>query len=269
MYKYNGKTALITGASTGIGAEFARKLAKRGMNVILVARSADKLQALAAELKNIKATVIPLDLTLPDAASIVRKKVSELELQVDLLVNNAGFGTFGPFEAMDPELERNEIQLNVVALVDLTHAFIQPMLERGEGAVINVASVAAHQPVPYLAVYAATKAFVLSFSEALWAEYKDRGIRVLSLNPGATKTEFHSVAKMPENFMMESVSTVVDTGLKALEEGKSVAICGLGNAVMAGFLQRLVPREQVALVAKKIMGSRLPKAKAHTEKENS
>src|SRR5271156_4950090 len=199
MYKYNGKTALITGASTGIGAEFARKLARRGMNVILVARSEDKLQALASELKNIKATVIPLDLTLPDAAPTLKKKVAELGLQVDLLINNAGFGTFGPFEEIDPKLEQQEIQLNVMALVDLTHAFIPAMLERGEGAIINLASVAAHQPVPYMSVYAATKAFVLSFSEALWAEYKDRGIRVLSLNPGATKTEFHSVAKLPTN----------------------------------------------------------------------
>jgi len=258
MYKYTGKTALVTGASAGIGSAFAKKLAAKGMNVVLVARSENKLKAVASGLKGVTATVIPLDLTEPDAISKLQAQLSAEQIEIDLLVNNAGFGTFGKFETIDPATEKKEIQLNVMAVVELTHAFIPAMLKKGEGAIINVASTAGHQPVPYMAVYAATKAFVLSFSEALWAEFKDRGIRVLSLNPGATESEFHEVAGLSASgFPMETAETVVDTGLKALEEGKSFVISGLANALLGDVLTRVLPREQVALLAKTFMQTRL------------
>lgn len=260
MYKYKGKTALVTGASTGIGAAFAKRLGEKGMNVVLVARSEEKLKEVAAAIKDVKTTVIPLDLTQSDAVEKLTKELNSAQIEIDMLVNNAGFGTFGRFETIDPAKEREEIQLNVMAVVDLSHAFVRNMLKKGDGAIINVASTAAHQPVPYLSVYAATKAFVLSFSEALWAEYKDRGIRVLSLNPGATESEFHERAGMTASgFPMESAETVVNNGLRALEEGKSFVISGMHNALLGDFLTRVLPRGQVAQLAKQFMQMRLPK----------
>lgn len=260
MYIYKGKTALVTGASTGIGAAFARKLAEKGMNVVLVARSEDKLNKVASELKDVKATVIALDLTEHDAVAKLQQRLNEEQIEIDLLVNNAGFGTFGPFETISAETENQEIQLNVMALVALTHAFIPSMLKKGDGAIINVASTAAHSPIPFMAVYAATKAFVLSFSEALWAEYKDRGVRVLSLNPGATESDFHLVSGMsPQGVPMESAESVVKNGLKAMEEGKSFVISGLHNQIFGDFLTRIIPREQTALLAKTFMQTRLNK----------
>jgi short-subunit dehydrogenase len=260
MYKYKDKTALITGASAGIGAAFVRILASKGMNVVLVARSKEKLEKVAADIKGVKATVIPLDLTEANAISKLQSRLSEENISVDLLVNNAGFGTFGQFETIDSGREKEMIQLNVSAVVELTHAFIPAMLERKEGAIINVASTAAHLPVPYMAVYAATKAFVLSFSEALWAEYKDRGIRILSLNPGSTESEFHQVAGMTvSSFPMETAEAVVLNGLKALEEGRSFVISGMSNAILGDVLTRIIPRGQAALLAKQFMQGRVKK----------
>lgn len=260
MYQYKGKTALVTGASTGIGAAFVKKLAGKGMDIVLVARSEDKMKNVAAQCPGVKTTVIPLDLTEADAVTKLQSRLSTENIEVDLLINNAGFGMFGQFESLSIEIQLKEIQLNVMALVALTHAFIPSMLKRGEGAIINVASTAAHSPIPYLSVYAATKAFVLSFSEALWAEYKDRGIRVLSLNPGATESEFHTVSGLESGgFPKESAETVVDNGLKAMEEGKSYVISGLPNILMGDVLTRLLPREQVAILAKQFMQGRLKK----------
>jgi short-subunit dehydrogenase len=260
MYQYKGKTALVTGASTGIGAAFVKKLASKGMNVVLVARSEDKMKNVAAQCKDVKTTVIPLDLTDADAVPKLQSRLKEENIEVDLLINNAGFGIFGQFETIDLAIQQKEIQLNVMALVGLTHAFIPAMLQKGEGAIINVASTAAHSPIPYLSVYAATKAFVLSFSEALWAEYKDRGIRILSLNPGATESDFHLVSGLESSgFPKESAETVVDNGLKAMEEGKSYVISGLPNILMGDVLTRLLPREQVAMLAKQFMHGRLNK----------
>lgn len=259
MFSYAGKTALITGASSGIGAAFVKELAARMVNVILVARSEDKLKRLAEEVgreHGIKAQVIVSDLGSADGVTNVVKEVIASNQVVDILVNNAGFGTFGPFEDLDLQREHDEILLNVVALVDLTHAFIPPMLKKGDGAVINVASVAGHQPVPYMATYAATKAFVLSFSEALWYEFKDRGVRVLSLNPGNTATNFHEVASLPNIGNQETSETVVKVGLKALEEGRSSVISGFKNWFAAGFLTRLFPRQTVVSLAGEIMKPR-------------
>ena len=256
MSNYRGKTALITGASSGIGATFAQALAARGMNLILVARSQSTLQAQAQDFIHQYANhteVISCDLSQENAAQSVIEEVQRRGLTVDLLVNNAGFGTYGPFESLDPQREHAEIMLNVAALVDLTHAFIPGMIERGSGGIINVASTAAYQPVPYMAIYGATKAFVLSFSEALWAEYKERGIRVLALCPGATATPFHQTAGEPSIGRMDTPENVVATGLRALEQGRSSVIPGLFNSFLSNLLPRIMPRGVTALVAKRLM----------------
>ena len=193
MNYYRDKTALVTGASTGIGAEFARALARRGADLILVARNEAKLRALDAELTEkhgIRARVIVQDLSEENAASKVYDAVETLGLRVDILINNAGFSTQGKLETVDAARDQAQAMLNVVAVVDLTHAFLPAMVARQSGAIINVASTAAFVPLPGQAVYGASKAFVLSFSEALWAENRARGVRVLALCPGATDTDF-------------------------------------------------------------------------------
>jgi|GEM_PF-195452 len=187
------KTALITGASTGIGATFAEVLAKRGYALILVARSRDKLDALAARLSaetGCKAVVIATDLVLPNSGAALAQKVASLQLNVDLLVNNAGFGSAGAFARQSPERDAQMIALNCATVVDLAHAFLPAMLERGSGGILNVASVGAFQPLPYMTIYGATKAFVLSFTEGLWAEMRGTGVKVSALCPGPVDTPF-------------------------------------------------------------------------------
>lgn len=253
MFSYKKQTALITGASGGLGATFAKELAARGMNTILVARSADKLQALATELTakyQQRNDVIALDLVPAGAAAILAQKISDMGLQVDLLVNNAGFATYGNFESIELQRDRDQILLNIATLVDLTHTFIPQMLERKSGSIINIASVVSFQPVPYMAVYAASKAFVLSFSESLWAEYGDQGIRVLALCPGATATSFHEVAGQPMPDRISTPEEVVKAGLKALERQQSYVIPGWMNFFLSGIVPRLLPRKMTALVAK-------------------
>lgn len=198
------KTALITGASTGIGVVFARQLAQRQMELILVARSRDKLEQLAAELEEqygVKVTVIVQDLTVAGAGKLVYDTVNQKGINVDLLVNNAGFGGYGAFSEQDLARQLEMIQLNNLVLVELSHYFLRPMLAGAGGAIINVASIAGFQPLPYLSVYAATKAFVLSFSESLWAENKDKGVKILALCPGPTESNFFEVARFPSAFM--------------------------------------------------------------------
>ncbi len=256
MFSYKNQTALITGASGGLGAAFAQELAARGMNTILVARSADKLQALATELTakyQQRNDVIALDLVPAGAAAILAQKISDMGLQVDLLVNNAGFATYGNFESIGLQRDRDQVLLNIATLVDLTHIFIPQMLERKSGSIINIASVVSFQPVPYMAVYAASKAFVLSFSESLWAEYGDRGIRVLALCPGATATSFHQVAGQPVPDRISTPEEVVKAGLKALERQQSYVIPGWMNFFLSGIVPRLLPRKMTTLVAKGMM----------------
>ena len=236
MFNYVGKTALITGASSGIGEAFAHILAARHMNLVLVARSADKLHVLAqalSEQHGIRADVVPADLCGEGAAQEVYQRTQALGVPVDLLVNNAGFGTSGCFDTLTLEREHEENMLNVTALVDLTHAFLPAMVERKAGGVINVASIAAFQAVPYQAIYGASKAFVLSFSLALWAEYRKVGVRVLALCPGPTATNFFTILGAGELPMMGSMHTpeaVVMTGLRALEQGRPYAVEGRRNA---------------------------------------
>lgn len=253
MFTYQGKTALITGASSGIGATFARTLAARGMNVILVARSEEKLHALAnevAEQFHVRAEVIALDLGCEGAAQEVYAEVQRRGLSVDMLINNAGFATHGHFETLDAARDHDEIMLNVTALVDLTHAFIPSMVSRREGAIINLASTAGMQPLPYMAVYGATKAFVISFSVALTQEYRRRGIRVLALCPGATATNFFNVVGTEDAAVGQkrTPQQVVTTALRALERGQSIVVDGRTNTLLA-LLTRLTPISFSARVA--------------------
>ena len=242
-------TALITGASSGIGEAFARKLAARGRNLLLVARSEDKLITLCSELgrsQRISAQFVAMDLAEDGAAARLFDEVSGRDLQVDLLINNAGFGSMGDFAELDPDRELGMIDLNVRALVDLTHRFLQPMRERRGGAIINVASTAGFQAVPFMATYAATKAFVLSFSEALWEENRSYGIKVMALCPGVTDTAFFDASHMrrPPVRTAQTADQVVDTALRALKRGKSSVVSGWTNLVMMES-ERVLPRRLV------------------------
>lgn len=256
-FEYQGKTALITGASGGIGEVFARQLAARGMNLILVARSEAKLRGIAEELARthgIKADVVPSDLSKPGAAAALHAATKGKNLGVDLLINNAGFGSFGRFESIEPRHESEMVQVNVAAPVELCHAYIPDMLARGGGAVINVASSAAFQPMAYFSSYAATKAFLLSFSEALWAEYRSRGLHVMAVCPGPTRTGFFEATKSDviekvslfQNLMMTS-DQVVAQSLRALERRKHNVVTGWLNWISAQS-GRFSPRWLVALV---------------------
>ena len=187
---------LITGASTGIGAEFARQFAARGHDLVVVARSADKLNDLAARLRGahgVEVTVLAMDLSLPTAAGELWQRTNRLGLEITVLVNNAGFGTHGDIADADPQRLEEAIELNCRTLVGTTARYLPQMRARGAGTIINVASIAAFQPLPKMAVYGASKAFVLSFTEALWAEERKHGVRVLAVCPGLTDTPFFEV----------------------------------------------------------------------------
>ncbi|WP_255657520.1 SDR family oxidoreductase [Actinoplanes sp. L3-i22] len=187
------QTVLITGASAGLGAEFARRLAARGDDLVLVARRADRLERLAAELTGVRVTTIAMDLAVPEAGAKLSAAVDAAGVTVTSLINNAGFGAQRLFHERDAAHVDAEVMLNVSSLVSITHAFLD-RLRAGDGFLINLASVVAFQPSPRMAVYAATKAFVLSFTEALWYENRDSRLRVLAICPGATETEFFEVA---------------------------------------------------------------------------
>jgi short-subunit dehydrogenase len=247
-------TTVITGASSGIGAAFARKLAARGRNVLLVARSEDKLIALCNELgrlTSIRAQYLTLDLQQPDAAAQLFEETQKRELEVDMLINNAGFAK------LDPNRELEIIQLNIRALVDLTHRFLLPMRERKSGTIINVASTAGFQAVPYMATYAATKAFVLSFSEALWDENRAHGVHVMALCPGVTETNFFEASKIdrPPMRTIQTPEEVVEAAIKGLSRKKSVVISGWTNWLTVE-AERLVPRNTVTKVAGKALRPR-------------
>jgi uncharacterized protein len=240
--------ALITGASAGIGYEFGLRLAERGYDLILTARRSDRLDELSAKilsLHGVRVEKIAADLSEPSAVPAIVADVERLGMSVDLLVNNAGFGTHGRFETLAADRERDEVAVNVASLVALTHAFLPGMLARGCGGVINVASTAAFQPVPYMAVYGATKAFVRSFSEALHEEVRSRGVKVLALCPGPTATEFfdNGVSFVPGP--IRTVRAVVGTALTAYDGGKAVVVDGPSNAIviaLSGILPRSVVR---------------------------
>ena len=253
-------TTLITGASAGIGAAFARKLAARGRNVLLVARSEDKLIALCNELgrlTSIRAQYVVLDLRDPESGAQLFEETKKRELEIDMLINNAGFGSMGEFVKLDLDRELQMIQLNVRAVVDLTHRFLGPMRERKRGTIVNVASTAGFQGVPYMATYAATKAFVLSFSEAIGEENRLHGIHVMALCPGVTETNFFEASKIdrPPMRTIQTAEEVVDTALRALGRQKGVVISGWTNWFTIA-AERFVPRSMVTKVAGKALRSR-------------
>jgi short-subunit dehydrogenase len=233
-------TALITGASSGIGEAFARRLAAEGQDLFLVARSGDKLQALCEELSashNIKADFLAIDLSEPDADELCFKATHRLRIDIDLLINNAGFGSMGDFATLDIERELQMIRLNIGALVGLTHRYLEPMRRRGKGTIINISSTAGFQPIPFMATYAATKAFVTSFSEAVAEENQPFGVEVIALCPGSTETPFFEVGNVGREFTakgMETPEQVVDTALRAIGSGKAKVVSGWKNRLVAG-----------------------------------
>jgi short-subunit dehydrogenase len=250
-------TTLITGASSGIGEAFARKLAVRGRNVLLVARSEDKLITLCNELgrsNSIRAQHMAIDLRLPDSPAKLFEETQRRGLVINMLINNAGFGSFGDFANLDLVREMSMIDLNIKSLVDLTHRFLVPMRERKQGTIINVASTAGFQAVPFMATYAATKAFVLSFSEALWEENRPYGIHVMALCPGVTETNFFEAARgeKPPARIAQSPEDVVETALRGLEGRKSNIVSGWTNLLMIE-AERFVPRSLVLRAAGKMM----------------
>ena len=246
------KTALITGASSGIGETFARELASKKTNLVLVARSQDKLEKLATELRSkyqVQVAIIVQDLTEVAAGQAVFDQVQGKDLIVDLLINNAGFGDYGTFGDRLLSKQMAMVQLNISAVVELTGLFLPQMQQRGSGAIINISSIAGFQPIPYMSVYAATKAFVLSFSEALWAENKDLGVKILAVCPGPTESEFYIHADFPDSasgldgMTMATAEKVVQETFKALEKGQSnVVPGGFANQIIVN-LPRLVPRD--------------------------
>jgi short-subunit dehydrogenase len=236
---YADRWALITGASSGIGAEFARRLAARGMHLVLVARREPLLQELAEELHTrhgAKCEIIVADLSEYGQAGRVVERIGELGITIELLVNNAGFGIVGNLEQVERERVLSMLQLNIGTLTDLTYRILPDMVERGHGAIINVASVAGFQPVAYMPAYAATKAYVLHFSEALWAEVYDRGVTIMALCPGVTETGFFDVAGVPnwlKKQRSQTPSQVVKRAMKALEKRKQYVITGWDNYLRA------------------------------------
>src|SRR5882724_11508471 len=256
-------TTLITGASSGIGEVFARKLAARGRNVLLVARSEDKLITLCNELgrsNSIRAQYVALDLSQPESPARLFAEAEKRALFVDMLINNAGFGSMGEFSKLDLARELNMIDLNIKSLVELTQRFLQPMLARKQGAIINVASTAAFQPVPFMATYAATKAFVLSFSEALWEENRAHGIQVLALCPGVTETNFFEAARghKPPARASQTPEEVVDVALRGLAQSRGHIVSGWTNFLMTQS-ERFVPRSFVIRLAGRMMRSQQEK----------
>ena len=254
---YTGRWALVTGASAGIGEAFAHALAGRGMNLVLTARRADRLSRLAdlvAGEHGVKAAYVAADLGEPGAAERVWKEATEGR-EIHLLVNNAGFGAKGRFDEVDRARQAEMVQLNCTALLELMHLALPAMRARGAGGIVNVASVAAFQPIPQLATYGASKAFVLSLSQAVAEENRDRGVRVVALCPGPVATEFQAVAgtRVSERTpgLLEA-REVAEAALRALDEGKDTVVPGAINH-LGTVAARLFPRSWVLKAAKTVM----------------
>ncbi|HEU4828299.1 MAG TPA: SDR family oxidoreductase [Gemmatimonadales bacterium] len=255
-------TALVTGASAGIGRELARLLAQGGFGLILTARDESRLQQLAAELRerwSVAVTVIPCDLSVASGAGTLAADIEAAGLEVDLLVNNAGMGAAGSFADVPLERQLALLQLDIVSLTELTHRFLPAMLARRRGRILNVASTAAFQPGPYLASYYASKAYVLSLSEALAEETRGTGVTVTALCPGPTRTEFFARASMREsrlarNAVMEAAE-VAAAGYAGMMRGDRIVVPGAGNRVLAA-LVRIAPRGIVTRVVARLNRTR-------------
>src|SRR5215211_9075760 len=250
---YHRQTIIVTGASSGLGAEFACQLARRGASLVLVARRADRLQSLAAELTrahSVAVTVVARDLGLPDAGRTLRAELESRGIYATGLVNNAGFGTHNAFTDEDPDRLQSMIALNVSALVDLSRAYIDPLSSADTGVLINVASLLGFQPTPYMSVYGATKAFVLSFTEGLWEESRGSRLRVLAVCPGAMDTEFFDAAgSQTADYGAKRLTpeAVVKTALATLDR-RSAPPSVITNGRPLALATKLLPRRQVVQI---------------------
>ena len=258
---YADHWGLITGASSGIGAEFARQLAARGMHCVLVARREDRLRALAQELESahgIRCEIVPADLSQPRAGRDLLAEVSRRGIAVELLVNNAGFGMVSSLDETDVGRALELIQVNVTCLTELTLLVAKEMVHRGHGGIINIGSVVSFQPVGYMGAYAASKAYVLNFSEALWAELRAKGVTVTTLCPGTTRTEFFDHSGVPgwaERNRGQDVTSVVRTGLQAFDAGRPSVVSGWTNYLVT-LAARLATRATVVKASMSIFRPR-------------
>ncbi|HKA36802.1 MAG TPA: SDR family oxidoreductase [Thermoanaerobaculia bacterium] len=258
------QTALITGASSGIGLELAKLAAADGCNLVLISRRQDRLESLARNLSvahGVSARVLTADLANPKASERIAETLDKERVTVDVLVNNAGLGLYGPFSKSDLQRQLEVLQVNVIALTALTHRLLPAMIERRRGRILNVASTAAFQPGPYMAVYYATKAYVLSFSEAIAEELKGTGVTVTALCPGPTTTEFQDVAGVdaalfPKPLVMDAPE-VARAGWAGAKRSKRVVIPGLGNKLIKETV-RFSPRGLVTAAAGRLQKKRKP-----------
>ncbi|MBX6388700.1 MAG: SDR family NAD(P)-dependent oxidoreductase [Frankia sp.] len=257
MSDYRGQTALVTGASSGIGLALAEAFAQRGADLVIAALPDDKLRAAAAWLRRrypVTVHAIGVDLAVEEGPDKLAARLAELGLTVDILVNNAGFGVYGPYHTLDMEQNHREILLLCAAVERLTHHFLPGMLERGRGTLINLSSVTAFQSVPPMAVYAAAKAFVLSFTVALWAEYRDSGVRILALCPAQTDTDFCAEVGVEINpaGRLRTPEEVVATAFRALRRGVPYAVDGRRHALTAA-ATRFLPRGWLARTTGRVL----------------
>ncbi|MFQ5411233.1 MAG: SDR family NAD(P)-dependent oxidoreductase [Phycisphaerae bacterium] len=257
---YRDKTILVTGASSGIGQALARRFASAGGRLILVARRADRLNELARQLETmrIRTVVLPADLTEPGACKRVIDEARKNAGHIDVLINNAGVGEYGPFDGQDIDALDSMMRLNMHALVRLTHAVLPDMIDRNAGHILNIASTAAYQPTPYMAVYGATKAFVLSFSMALWAEIRERGVCVTCVCPGPVMTEFfdrggYETRKTDFSQGAHRPEQIAEAAFAAIRARRAAFVPGLRNKLGA-VLQRFAPLRTTTRLTAKILG---------------
>jgi short-subunit dehydrogenase len=260
MKSLKNKVALVTGASSGIGEAFVYELAKQGATIIITARTESKLQLLANNINNKfgnKAIAISADLSLKETPQKIYDDIKKMNLTVDLLINNAGIGKWANFLDETMATYETMLELNINAIVKLTHLFLPDMLAKGEGGIINIASTGALQPCPYIATYCASKAFVLSFSEALYGEYNKKGITITALCPGNTSTDFQTVANAnTQGMTFDTAETVAQNGIKAFLENKSYKIVGKSNYLQS-FLPRFLPRKTIINIVEGMMNKRI------------
>ncbi|SQD95270.1 MULTISPECIES: SDR family oxidoreductase [unclassified Parafrankia] len=250
MTDFRNRTALVTGASSGIGAAFAEALAARGADLVLAAPSEEKLRPVGERLRalhGVRVWTVPVDLAREDGPDLLVEQVRATGREIDVLVNNAGFGTYGRYEELPADRDHREVMVDVVAVERVTHLLLPAMVERGRGTVVNVSSTSGFQAVPYMAVYGASKAFVLSFSIALWAEYRSRGIRVLAVCPGPTDTNFFEVLgrRMSAGGRLRTTDEVVSAAFRGLDRGLPYVIDGRLNYLTSN-ASRLLGRGLVA-----------------------
>ena len=263
------RTALVTGASSGIGYELTKLFARDGFDLVLVARDASRLDRAADELTRsfgAKATVIATDLSRPEAAAGIYRTLQDKGIHIDVLVNNAGFNVYGPFWETDARRELDMIQTHIVALTQLSKLLLPAMMQRRSGKILNLGSTGSFAPGPLNAVYCATKAYVLSFSEALAEELRGTGVTVTALCPGATKTEFAERAGMTDTNIFQgrlgTAAQVARAGYRALMRGDTSVVVGLANKLQV-LSTRFAPRSAVARISKRIMGRREPGSARH------